>query len=115
MVTEKRQKSLVIVQLAGGNDALNTIIPYGDSRYYDNRPFVNIAEENILKIDNYLGFNPGMANLKGLYDEGSVAVINGIGYPEPNRSHFRSMDIWHTAETKSVINEGWLGLYLIPL
>ena len=109
MTTKEREKNLVVVQLSGGNDALNTIIPYGDSRYYDNRPFVNIAEEKILKIDNYLGFNPGMSALKRLYDEGSVAVINGIGYPEPNRSHFRSMDIWHTAETKSVINEGWLG------
>jgi|TARA_B100001750_G_scaffold247726_1_gene274536 uncharacterized protein (DUF1501 family) len=109
MTTKTNEKNLVVVQLSGGNDALNTIIPYGDDLYYDNRPYVNIPQEKILKIDNYLGFNPSMAPLKELYEKGNVAIINGIGYSEPNRSHFRAMDIWHTGETKSVGTEGWLG------
>ena len=109
MTTRTNEKNLVVVQLSGGNDALNTIIPYGDDLYYDNRPYVNIPQEKILKIDNYLGFNPSMAPLKELYEKGNVAIINGIGYSEPNRSHFRAMDIWHTGETKSVGTEGWLG------
>ena len=109
MTTKTNEKNLVVVQLSGGNDALNTIIPYGDDLYYDNRPYVNISQEKILKIDNYLGFNPSMAPLKELYEKGNVAIINGIGYSEPNRSHFRAMDIWHTGETKSVGTEGWLG------
>ncbi len=109
MTTKTNEKNLVVVQLSGGNDALNTIIPYGDDLYYDNRPYVNIPQEKILKIDNYLGFNPSMAPLKELYEKGNVAIINVIGYSEPNRSHFRAMDIWHTGETKSVGTEGWLG------
>ena len=109
MTTKTNEKNLVVVQLSGGNDALNTIIPYGDDLYYDNRPYVNIPQEKILKIDNYLGFNPSMGPLKELYEKGNVAIINGIGYSEPNRSHFRAMDIWHTGETKSVGTEGWLG------
>jgi len=109
MTIKTNEKNLVVVQLSGGNDALNTIIPYGDDLYYDNRPYVNIPQEKILKIDNYLGFNPSMAPLKELYEKGNVAIINGIGYSEPNRSHFRAMDIWHTGETKSVGTEGWLG------
>ena len=109
MTTKTNEKNLVVVQLSGGNDALNTIIPYGDDLYYDNRPYVNISQEKILKIDNYLGFNPSMGPLKELYEKGNVAIINGIGYSEPNRSHFRAMDIWHTGETKSVGTEGWLG------
>ena len=109
MTTKTNEKNLVVVQLSGGNDALNTIIPYGDDLYYDNRPYVNIPQEKILKIDNYLGFNPSMAPLKELYEKGNVSIINVIGYSEPNRSHFRAMDIWHTGETKSVGTEGWLG------
>ena len=109
MVTKSNAKNLVVVQLSGGNDALNTIIPYGDELYYDNRPFVNVPQDKVLPIDNYIGFNPSMAPLKNLYEKGNVAIINGIGYAEPNRSHFRAMDIWHTGETKSVGTEGWLG------
>ncbi len=109
MTTKKKEKNLVVVQLSGGNDALNTIIPYGDGLYYDNRPFVNIPQDRVLKVDDHIGFNPSMAPLKRLYDQGKLAVINGIGYPEPNRSHFRAMDIWHTAEPTEVVNEGWLG------
>lgn len=104
-----KDKKLVVVQLSGGNDCLNTVIPYTDELYYDNRPFVNIQPDKALKLDNKLAFNPSMAPIKRLWDQGKVAVINGVGYPEPNRSHFRSMDIWHTAEPEKVITEGWIG------
>jgi uncharacterized protein (DUF1501 family) len=85
------------------------MIPHGDSLYYDNCPNVGISPDDVLRIDDHLGFNPAMAPIKTLYDQGHVAVINGIGYPNPNRSHFRYMDIWHTAELDKVGNDGWLG------
>ena len=107
-MSQDTQKKLVVVQLSGGNDALNTIIPYNDENYYDNRPEVHIDPHKALKLDNELAMNPSMAAIKRLWDEGKVAVINGIGYPDPNRSHFRSMDIWHTAEPTKVITEGWI-------
>ena len=100
---------LVVLQLSGGNDALNTVIPYGDPLYFDNRPNVRIPEDQVLPIDDYLGFHPTMGPIKQLYDEGNVAIIQGIGYPHPSRSHFRSMDIWHTCEPDKVGDEGWLG------
>lgn len=102
-------KTVVVLQLSGGNDALNTVIPYNNERYYDNRPFVNIHQDDVLKLDDQLGLNPSLAPIKALWDEGKVALINGIGYPSPNRSHFRSMDVWHTAESEQVGDEGWLG------
>ena len=108
MVTA-REKSLVVVQLSGGNDYLNTIVPYGDDEYYDFRKTVHINQESVLPVDGTYGFNPNLGPLKQLYDEGKVAVINGIGYDNPNRSHFRSMDIWHTALPDEIGNEGWLG------
>ena len=108
MVTA-REKSLVVVQLSGGNDYLNTIVPYGDDEYYDFRKTVHIDQESVLPVDGTFGFNPNLGPLKRLYDEGKVAVINGIGYDNPNRSHFRSMDIWHTALPDEIGNEGWLG------
>ena len=103
------QRSLVVLQLSGGNDGLNTVIPYSNELYYDQRPSVSIPQEDVLKIDDNLGFNPNMGPIKRLWDEGKVAVITGIGYPSPNRSHFRSMDVWHTAEPTKIQNEGWLG------
>jgi uncharacterized protein (DUF1501 family) len=109
MTSTKKDPVLVVLQLSGGNDALNTIIPYGDPLYFDNRPNVRIPQDQVLPINDYLGFNPTMAPLKRLYDEGKVAIIQGIGYPNPNRSHFRSMDIWHTCEPDKVGTEGWLG------
>jgi len=95
--------------LSGGNDYLNTVIPYGDEEYYDFRKTVNIEQGSVLPIDSMYGFNPNMGPLKRLYDDGNVAVINGIGYDNPNRSHFRSMDIWHTALPDEIGTEGWLG------
>ena len=103
------EKTVVVLQLSGGNDALNTVIPYNDGQYYDNRPFVNIPQDQVLKLDDKLGLNPALAPIKSLWDEGKVALINGVGYPSPNRSHFRSMDVWHTAESEEVGEDGWLG------
>ena len=109
MATRKHDPNLVVIQLSGGNDYLNTIVPFNSGDYYDFRPTVNIDGDAVLPIDDNYGFNPNMAPIKDLYDQGKVAVINGIGYPNPNRSHFRSMDIWHTAEPDDIATEGWLG------
>ena len=115
VIAKVNEKKLVVVQLSGGNDALNTVIPYNDGDYYDNRPQVHIDPDKALKLDANLAMNPSMTAIKRLWDEGKVAVINGIGYPEPNRSHFRSMDIWHTAEPTKVLTEGWIGKALREL
>ena len=108
-MAENKNRKLLVAQLSGGNDYLNCVIPYNDSRYIDNRPNVRITEESVIPLDKNYGFNPAMQPIKELYDEGKVAIIHGVGYPVPNRSHFRSMDIWHTAEPTKVGNEGWLG------
>ena len=100
---------LVVLQLSGGNDYMNTVIPYSNSLYWDNRPQVNIPEDKIIPLDEKVGFNPSMAPLKALYDEGSMAILHGVGYANSPRSHFRSMDIWHTCEPDIVGTEGWLG------
>ena len=109
MTSGSKDTVLVVLQLSGGNDALNTIVPYTNPLYMDNRPMVRVAEDQVLPINDQLGFNPAMGPIKSLYDDGKVAVIQGIGYPNPNRSHFRSMDIWHTCEPGKVGDEGWLG------
>ena len=109
MTSTKRDPILVVIQLTGGNDSLNTLIPYGDSLYYENRNTVAVPREEVIAIDGNYGFNPAMQPIKDLYDEGKVALIQGIGYPNPNRSHFRSMDIWHTCEPDKQGPEGWLG------
>ena len=103
------KKNLVVIQLTGGNDTLNTVIPYNDGLYYDNRRTVAYKPESVLPISDELAFNPKMGSMKRLWDDGKMALINGIGYPSPNRSHFRSMDIWHTAEPNDIGKEGWLG------
>jgi uncharacterized protein (DUF1501 family) len=95
--------------MTGANDYLNTVVPYTNPLYYDNRPTMHIPAEQVLQIDNEVGFNPNMPAVKRLYDEGKVAIIHGIGYPNPNYSHFRSMDIWYTCEPEKVSSEGWLG------
>jgi uncharacterized protein (DUF1501 family) len=109
MATNTKDNVLVVLQLSGGNDALNTIIPYSDPLYLENRPVVRIDPEKVLPINDRIGFNPAMEPIKALWDEGKVAIIQGIGYPHPNRSHFRSMHIWHTCEPDKVGTEGWLG------
>ena len=109
MTSIKRDRSLVVIELAGGNDALNTVIPYSNGLYYDFRPTIGLPPEDVLKIDGQLGFNPNMGPVKQLWDEGTLGIINAIGYPNPNRSHFRSRDVWHTAESEKVGGDGWLG------
>jgi len=109
MASAIRDTALVVIQLSGGNDCLDTVVPYTNGLYYDFRPTVKIAPEAVLPIDDAFGFHPSMGPIKRLWDEGKVAIINGIGYPHPDRSHFRSMDIWHTAEPEKIGTEGWLG------
>ena len=109
MASNTKDPILVVLQLSGGNDGLNTVIPYSNPLYRDNRPKVGIPADQVLPLNGSVGFHPAMGPLKKLYDAGKVAVIQGIGYPKPSRSHFRSMDIWHTCEPTKVGEEGWLG------
>jgi len=103
---------LVVVQLSGGNDGLNTVVPYSNDIYRKLRPTLGI-KDRLLNLDDALALNPGLAALKEMYLEGTVAIVNGCGYPEPNRSHFASMEIWHTADPKGESDHGgWLGHYL---
>jgi len=90
LTSTNKDPILVVVQLTGGNDYINTVIPYQDSLYYDSRKTVSVAQEEVLPVSDELAFNPALTAVKDLYDQGKVAVINGIGYPGPNRSHFRS-------------------------
>lgn len=103
---------LVIIQLQGGNDGLNTIIPYGSGLYYSDRPSIAVPEKNVLAIDGTVGMHPNLSGLKAMYDKGQVAVLQGVGYPDPDRSHFRSTSIWETADTTGTSQTGWIGRYL---
>ena len=109
MTSTKKDPVLVVVQLSGGNDYLNTVIPYSDGLYYDNRPVVGIHEDRVIKLDDKAGLHPEMGPLKQVWDRGDMAIIHGIGYENAPRSHFRSMDIWHTCEPDKLGTEGWLG------
>jgi uncharacterized protein (DUF1501 family) len=109
MEITRKPPTLVVLQLTGGNDVLNTLVPYGNSLYYDQRPTVRIPEDQVLPIDDCYGFHPSMAAIKPFWDQGKMAVINGIGYAKPDYSHFRSMDIWYTAQPESMATDGWLG------
>ncbi len=100
---------LVVIQLTGGNDFMNTVIPYTNPVYYDARGTTAISEGDSLPIDDTLAFHPSAAPLKDLYEGGDIAIIQGIGYPNSSRSHFRAMDIWHTCEPNEVGTKGWLG------
>ena len=108
MTSTKKERNVVVIELQGGNDALNTVIPYNNPLYYDFRSNVGIPEGEVLHLDDEVGFNPNLAPVKRLWDQGNFAVINGIGYPNPNRSHFRSRDVWYTAESEKIGAEGWL-------
>jgi len=106
-------KRLVIVQLSGGNDGLNTVIPYSNDLYYNNRPTISQNSNNVLKLNNDLALHQSLAPIKNLYDQGYLSIINNVGYPNPNRSHFRSTDIWQTAsKSNEYLTAGWLGRYL---
>ncbi|MEO1984558.1 MAG: DUF1501 domain-containing protein, partial [Fuerstiella sp.] len=104
---------LVVVEMAGGNDGLNTVVPHSDDQYREARPKLGIAKSQVLKIDDQLGFHPSMSGFADLLEAGHLAVVQGVGYPEPNRSHFESMDIWHSCLRKDQNRtDGWLGRYL---
>ena len=109
MTSNKKDPVLVVLQMTGAYDALNTFIPYSDPHYVDYRPTLQVGPDQVLAVDDKFGFHPGMGPIKEMYDQGKVAVLQGIGYPNPIRSHFRSLDIWHTAEPDKMITEGWLG------
>jgi uncharacterized protein (DUF1501 family) len=105
-------KILVVLQLSGGNDGLNTVIPYGDDAYHRARPVLAHGPNEVLKIDSYLGLHQNLTAFKDLFDQGSLAIVQGVGYPNPNRSHFRSMDIWQSGQPGSdVPTTGWIGRY----
>ena len=103
---------LVVIQMGGGNDGLNTIVPYSDDAYHRVRPAIGIAEGSVLKIDDRIGLNPVMTGMKELYAEGKLALVQGVGYPDPNRSHFEATQIWETASPERPLSTGWIGRYL---
>ena len=106
-------KKLVIIQLSGGNDGLNTIVPYRNDVYYSMRPTLAVPASSVLQLNNELGLNPVMESLADLYNNGEFCIINNVGYPNPDRSHFRSMDIWQTASSSNeYLTTGWIGRYL---
>ena len=109
MATVSAPPVLVVVQLSGGNDFMNTVIPITNGIYHDSRPTLAVREDVALPLNDQLAWNPVAAPLKELYDQGNVAIIQGIGYKNHNRSHFRGMDIWHTCEPDKIVTEGWLG------
>ncbi len=102
---------LVVIQLSGGNDGLNTVVPYGEDAYHKARAGIGIKADKVLRLaKSEVGLHPAMAGMADLYNDGLLAIVQGVGYPNPNRSHFQSMDIWHTADTSGTGN-GWLGRY----
>jgi len=107
-------KRLIVVQLGGGNDGLNTLVPYRNDLYYKARPTLALREaDGLLPLGDELALHPAMKGLKGLFDQGQVAICNAVGYPNPDRSHFRSMDIWQTGSgSEQLLSTGWLGRYL---
>src|SRR6188768_3833929 len=100
---------LVVFEWFGGNDGLNTIVPYGDALYYKHRPTIGIKERDLLKIDAHFGWHKSMRGMKQLYDEGKVAIVQGVGYDQPSFSHFTSVSYWHTAAPNSGNEYGWMG------
>jgi uncharacterized protein (DUF1501 family) len=103
------ERTLIVVQLAGGNDGLNTVVPYTDSRYYQMRPTLAIKETQVLTLDNRLGLHPALEGFKKLWDSGHLAIVEGVGYPNQSLSHFQAMDIWQTLDLSGNGREGWLG------
>ncbi|MGB1217425.1 MAG: DUF1501 domain-containing protein [Saprospiraceae bacterium] len=113
LLSSRSGKTLVVIQLSGGNDGLNTIIPFEDDLYYNARPSLGIPKNEVVKLTDFQGFNPALSALRNIYDNGEISIVNSVGYPNPDRSHFRSMDIWHTASDSSeYLSTGWLGRYL---
>ena len=110
--SSKKNRILVVLQLSGGNDGINTLIPFSDPNYSQLRPSLGFAANEVLHLTDSVGLNPNLSKLKTMYDQGKVAVVQGVGYPNPNRSHFRSMDIWHSARPDTFERSGWLGRYV---
>ncbi len=104
-------RCLIIINLGGGNDGLNCVVPHGDQQYYRLRPSLAISQSEVLAIDSHTGLNPKMSAFKSMYDKGLVAIVQGVGYPDPNYSHFRSTEIWQTAAPDRYMHTGWLGRY----
>ena len=109
MTATRKDPVLVVLQLTGGNDYMNTVIPHADPLYRDNRPVVGVPDDRIVKLNDAIGLHPEVAPLKRFWDAGDLAIIHGVGYANSPRSHFRSMDIWHTCEPDKLGTEGWLG------
>jgi uncharacterized protein (DUF1501 family) len=108
--SETEGQVLVVIQLSGGNDGLNTVIPYTDEEYYKRRPKLGVAAQDVLKVNDTLGLHPAMKSIAGLVEDGLFSIVQGVGYENPNRSHFESMDIWHScARDKEIRRDGWLG------
>ncbi|MET8427507.1 DUF1501 domain-containing protein [Nocardia sp. NPDC004860] len=103
---------LVVLTLYGGNDGISTVIPYADNAYHDARPELSYRPEEVLHLDDQLGFNPALKGLSGLWRDRTLAIVRGVGYPEPDHSHFRSMDIWQTASPDEPVQTGWIGRWL---
>jgi uncharacterized protein (DUF1501 family) len=103
---------LVVINFQGGNDGLNTVVPFGNPDYYRYRPSIGIPQSDVLRLDDVVGLNPALAPFKTMYDAGNVAIVQGVGYPDPDHSHFRSTEIWQTAQPKGYASTGWLGRYL---
>jgi uncharacterized protein (DUF1501 family) len=108
-------KTLIVVQLAGGVDPLNTVIPYSDGAYREFRPALGIPEQDMIVIDDRAAFHPSMGKLKDLWDRGRLAIVEGVGYPNPDFSHFKAMDIWQSGDPAGKTSDGWLGRYFAGL
>src|SRR5437763_11068886 len=112
VATGRDSTILVVLQMAGGNDGLNTVVPHTNDYYHRARPKIGLAEKQVLKLNDEVGLNSSLEGFKELYDAGQLAVIQGVGYPNPNRSHFRSTEIWQTASDAGRFEKyGWLGRY----
>lgn len=105
------QRILIVLELTGGNDGLNTVVPYGDDAYYNARPTIAIQPNDTLKLSDHFGLHPAMTGLEALFKEGELAIVHGCGYPDPNLSHFTAMDWWHTAVPHGNELYGWLGRF----
>ncbi|MEX2111621.1 MAG: hypothetical protein WD845_00460 [Pirellulales bacterium] len=102
-------RKLVVIELQGGNDGLNTVVPFADDAYYRARPTLGIPAGEVIKLDDHLGLHPAMKSWQPLWDAGQLSVVENCGYPQPNRSHFESMDIWHAGQPDVRVTSGWLG------
>ena len=112
ITTGKDSTILVVLQLAGGNDGINTVVPHGSDDYYKARPHIGIKADQVLKLNDSVGLHPGLTGFKDLYDKGQLSIVQGVGYPNPNRSHFRSTEIWQTASDSETFEKyGWIGRY----